>query len=238
MKTNNSKKYNLIENYFENIDTPEKAYILGFICADGGIQGPSDNQLQIKLKLKDIEILQFICNNLKYDGPVKLDFQKNYCQLRITRQSIGKDLSKYGIVPNKTFSITLPKISNDLYKYLILGWFDGDGCICNYVDKKGRFVSTFSIVGNNIFIKDFTDYIKNNLNIDLRVFNKGSVSETMTTKQNHIEVLYKYLYEDHNLGLSRKRDKFYLAYKYAQSRLERCSTTTMVTSSNSYDLVG
>ena len=34
----NSRKYNLNQNYFENIDSHEKAYWLGFIYVDGYIR--------------------------------------------------------------------------------------------------------------------------------------------------------------------------------------------------------
>lgn len=229
MASNNA--YNLNESFFENIDSPEKAYALGFICADGRIQGPSNNQLNLNLKLRDVEVLGFIKESMSYDGPIQINTSKNYCRLRITRKKICDDLSKYGVIPNKTFSITIPKIGSELMKYLILGWFDGDGCICNYVDNKGRFVSTFSIIGNECFIQDLCEFFETYLNITLRTVNKGNVTEAMTTKQDHIEVIYKFLYEDHSLGLSRKREGFYLAYKYALSRLERRSTTIMLTPS-------
>ena len=45
------RKYSLDENYFDIIDTPNKAYILGFICADGCVS--DRNELIIGLSLKD-----------------------------------------------------------------------------------------------------------------------------------------------------------------------------------------
>ena len=42
------KKYFVNENYFENIDTDSKAYILGFLYADGNI-GSNNYRLQISL---------------------------------------------------------------------------------------------------------------------------------------------------------------------------------------------
>ena len=45
---------NLKEDFFETIDTEEKAYLLGFILADGCIDG---NQLSIEINKRDIEIL-------------------------------------------------------------------------------------------------------------------------------------------------------------------------------------
>ena len=48
------KKYN--ENYFENIDTEDKAYFLGFICSDGCIENNKKTyryQVTLKLHNKD-----------------------------------------------------------------------------------------------------------------------------------------------------------------------------------------
>ena len=45
------QKYNFNENYFENIDTEDKAYFLGFITADGNVSG---NTLNISQKESDV----------------------------------------------------------------------------------------------------------------------------------------------------------------------------------------
>lgn len=53
-----------IENYFSNIDTPNKAYILGFIAADGSIGGKYDNKLSIEVHEKDADVLNFILSEI------------------------------------------------------------------------------------------------------------------------------------------------------------------------------
>lgn len=50
-------KYPLNENYFEEIDTPNKAYILGFFYADGNVSG-KNNTVQIGLQSRDGYILE------------------------------------------------------------------------------------------------------------------------------------------------------------------------------------
>ena len=44
------------ENMFNKIDTPEKAYILGFILADGAID---DRAIELSVSLSDKEILYY-----------------------------------------------------------------------------------------------------------------------------------------------------------------------------------
>jgi hypothetical protein len=57
-----NKKYNFNENYFEKIDTEEKAYWLGFITADGSINlgygKQKFYQLHINLKGGDYSHLE------------------------------------------------------------------------------------------------------------------------------------------------------------------------------------
>ena len=62
-----NRKYNVDETYFENIDTKQKAYLLGFICADGWVvnntRSGNPSALGLSLSKKDIEI---VLNNPKY----------------------------------------------------------------------------------------------------------------------------------------------------------------------------
>ena len=52
--------YTLNEKIFNQIDSQEKAYWFGFLCADGSIHKSSTNQhvIQCKLSLKDINHLE------------------------------------------------------------------------------------------------------------------------------------------------------------------------------------
>jgi len=49
------------ENFFENIDTKEKAYWLGFLYADGYVS-QSNNRLTLDLSKKDYQQLEKFCN--------------------------------------------------------------------------------------------------------------------------------------------------------------------------------
>ena len=51
------RKYTLNENYFEEIDSSNKSYILGFIYADGSIN-KQKNSLTICLSEKDKDVLK------------------------------------------------------------------------------------------------------------------------------------------------------------------------------------
>ena len=89
------RKYNVNDNFFDNIDTEEKAYVLGFLFADGCIY-KKRSQVYIKLNRKDKCILEKIntalCSNFPIFDTVGR-FSKNYkytkkCGLNITSKRL------------------------------------------------------------------------------------------------------------------------------------------------------
>lgn len=64
---NKNYKYSLNENFFQEINTEEKAYWLGFLMADGCIldQPQRSKRLTVALKEKDINILHKLNKSLE-----------------------------------------------------------------------------------------------------------------------------------------------------------------------------
>ena len=97
------KRYN--ENYFENIDTEEKSYFLGFICADGCITNNPKKyryQLSLKLHIKDKHILEKFKENINGEVVVWKHNQREIVEIKFSGKKIINDLSKLDILPNKT----------------------------------------------------------------------------------------------------------------------------------------
>ena len=116
------------EYMFNKIDTPEKAYILGFILADGYI---GDKCVELSVSLADKEILYYISQIIggNVHETTYLDREsRRFPRARYTiyNKNILTDINKYG---GKKNSRHLPIVRKDLKRYLILGFFDGDGCI-------------------------------------------------------------------------------------------------------------
>lgn len=212
-----TRKYTLQSDYFKVIDSEQKAYWLGFIQADGAIDGPRENQLRIKLQKSDKCILEKFVKDIGYNGSIKEKL--NYCSINITSKELTDDLKTYGIVRNKTFKTEYLTI-NGFQNHYFRGLFDGDGCACYYIDKKNRHVLCFSIVANSVTSNQIQDYF-NGLNISLRCVDKTNVKELQTTKYDNLTKLYKYLYQDSTLYLPRKKDKFdsYFIHKNDAHRL-------------------
>ena len=68
------RKYTLDEDFFKVIDSEEKAYILGFICADGHIDY---NRIKIGVSIKDKEILEKIRKALKSNANISSSLRKS-----------------------------------------------------------------------------------------------------------------------------------------------------------------
>lgn len=127
---------NYDERYFESIDSPDKAYFLGLLAADGNIS-PRLTAVRIALKLDDQDILEKFREYLGKDAPrlrmrypktngVDCAPQKSLC---LSRVNMVKDLMKHGITPNKSKTLKIKNNFQGFERDFIRGVWDGDGSI-------------------------------------------------------------------------------------------------------------
>ena len=204
------RKYSLNEDYFENINSNNKAYILGFIYADGSIYG---NYLSIRLSAKDIEILNYIKSELGYGGNVRDYVIKNnhYVELTISSKKIVEDLIKIGIIQNKTYnSKELPIFDEKFKNAMLRGFFDGDGSIYSN-NNRGYIEYTICFSGNisvlNQIKKILEKYEISSCKIRHRYNNDISCMLEIRGNKN-IEKIYNLLYDNAEFYLKRKKERF------------------------------
>ena len=179
------RKYVFDENYFEKIDTPEKAYWLGFIMADGCVNIRTENskRLYIGLSNKDIQHLEKFKKDIKSDHNILVsDVTTNYnigsnksivCSLTINSVKLCNDLIKYGVIPKKSgkeyISDLIPK---EFIRDFIRGFFDGDGSAYYY--NGGKNIG-FSICSSSLLIlEQINDVLKNELDIDKEIIKSNN----------------------------------------------------------------
>lgn len=163
-----NKKYTIDELFFEEINTHNKAYILGFIYGDGNIvkthgkSGGGGGVLRFELAIKDEYILYDIRNALKSNAPIKNRNIENRKPaiinnreikrtesviLNICNTKIYNQLIKIGLTENKTINCTYPNIPDEFQGSFILGLTDSDGWFS--IDSKNRgswnFIGTFDM---------------------------------------------------------------------------------------------
>jgi hypothetical protein len=208
------KKYD--ESYFENIDSEDKAYFLGFIYADGCITNDK-NYYRYKLTLtihkKDVDILHRFIRSINGEMTIWEHNQRDMVTLSISGKKIINDLESIGLYQNKTFSIQYPNIREDLERHFLRGYFDGDGCIRIKVDKRDE-----TKLGDLRIVSGSIDML-NKLNERMNFLFKTNVNKLYGPKNKKykfigwggmtdIEKIYNGFYSNTDLFLQRKKHIF------------------------------
>ena len=183
----------LNHRYFNRIDTPQKAYWLGFLMADGCV---SSRQLDIALKSSDAEHLRLLAKNLGSNLDVKIQTSKGYERARLTISSpqMVKDLEKHGVIPRKSLQVKWPsRLPKNLEMHFIRGLFDGDGCITRIGNGSGVCIS---ITGYEPFLLTVQEKIKENLGCRSLKFHRkyGSIGDVRWTSLDDVTKIMGALY--------------------------------------------
>ena len=211
-------KYLLNETYFDNIDDQNKAYILGFLYADGC---KHNNNISIRLQEKDKDILIKINSLLGSNRPLGFIDYSNHagnCQnqysLSITNKYMAARLDELGVIQNKSLILKFPEwLNSDLYPHFIRGYFDGDGYVSkDYCNAK------LSIVSTENFCKKIQEIAKEIIGINSSIYlcHNNELTTTRTFQisgRTQIRKFLDYLYCDANLYLQRKYDIYESLYK-------------------------
>lgn len=220
------RKYTLNENYFDEIDTPNKAYILGFLYADG-YNNRINNSIVLSLSKNDREILEKISEEVGSNKPL---FESDYVNtndgidrhmliLTMASKHMCESLEKWGLTQNKTFTITFPDfLREDLIPHFVRGYFDGDGCACSTTDK-GKPKFQITLMSSTQFCNGLVDYLETqnihfHINQPLRKSEKNKIVRSGSNKE--LPKFINLIYKDADLYLNRKRNKCYAYLKTKQ----------------------
>lgn len=228
------RKHTLDKNYFDNIDTPNKAYILGLLYADGN-NFIKKSTLSISLQEEDKDILESIRKELNSSKPLEyIDYSnkhdygynyKNQYRLLVFSKEICESLNKIGMKPRKSLILEFPNIHENLYSHFIRGYFDGDGSFCSCKSKNRKNQSIITFASTQSFCNTIRNILIKKLNIPggniydaschngvTKVLSLGENSQTKT--------ILDWLYKDAQLYLKRKHDKYIQAF-YSNSSLKK-----------------
>lgn len=205
------KKYN--ENYFEVIDSEDKAYFLGLIYADGCLINDTKNfryRLVLKLHTKDKHILEELVSFI--DGEMKVwnHGQRDMCEIGFSGRKIISDLESIGLMQNKTFNLKYPLMEKALERHFLRGYFDGDGCIRINSDKRDNSRrGDLRIVGGSLnFLEDMNHRMSDLFGVNLNKLYGPKDKEYKFigwAAMKDIERIHEGFYKDTNLFLLRKK---------------------------------
>jgi hypothetical protein len=213
------RKYNINHNIFNNINTLDKAYFLGWAFSDG-YNNLKDGDFHISIQEGDRIVLNKLQKIIETDRPLlfidrsKLKNKKNLLRLSIRSHKICEDLARLGCVQNKSKTVEMPNIKQSLMPYFLRGYFEGDGCINYYLvkGKKTNYLNTqfYICSGSRKIIEQISNFIKNKLKIKNYItVSKKDVHYMNIYGINNIMIIMDYLYKD-NLYLSLDRKVRYL----------------------------
>ena len=210
-------KHAIDENVFENIDSEEKAYWLGFLYADGYVSGGKERKIELSLQLSDATHLEKFKKFLKYEGDVKTDSYR--CRLYFRNEKITNDLVKLGCTPRKSLTLKFPnekQVPREYIFHFIRGYIDGDGSLMCSEHHKG-----ISVIGTQNFLNEMCEH----LNIKKQIHKIKSKSNKIyiyeTGRKSTIYKLCTLLYSDSNIYLDRKYIKSKMLIDYSIAVYDR-----------------
>lgn len=213
---------------FKIIDSPEKAYWLGFIAADGCVYKRQDsnagNFLVINIHQRDKNHLEKFKSFMNSNANIIDHIQKGgfsaiegtpMCKITINGNSLVEDLIDKGVVPRKSLILEPPKIDKEYFLPFILGYFDGDGSISYSESEK---IYHISIVGT----QEILNWINENLNISTHLEKRNQDEKNnfyiRCGGTNKPYQIMKKLYDSSPVNLDRKYQKFLELEKVVLSR--------------------
>lgn len=201
-------------NYFETIDTEEKAYFLGLFLSDGNVHKVKRNTeqyaIQICLQSKDSYILSRFKDEIHSLNKLRFAKNRNECYFGIHSVKMAHDLMRYGVVPCKSLIAELNyDVPKDLFRHYIRGLFDGNGTVYKYKYKNGTERLRFGLYGTYKIVTQFQDWLVEQIGITKhKIFNKGTVSFTVYQKEKDVRQFYDLIYKDTTIYLKRKKELF------------------------------
>lgn len=214
------KNRKIHNTYFNDIDTPLKAYFIGFIFADGWIcanDDPRNYEFGMELQSQDRYILEKLNDELGGQNIIyhsdpkeviicnKIAHKNHTDYIRVYSKPLVLGLKKNGIETNKSKKDIFPIVSESLFFDFLRGYIDGDGCY--YINKKVNtymHITCASILPLN-YIRD--TLLKFNIKTTVYTENENKY-RLMCTDYNSMKLLVNHLYyKDGLFCLKRKYEK-------------------------------
>lgn len=220
----NNQKYQYNEDVFDNIDTEEKAYWLGFLYADGYID-KRGQVLEIALASVDLEHLKKLVKFLSPSSiPIVKRKYKNFVSYRVSfgNRKLVAGLIKNGCINCKSKLIKFPELPIKLIRHFIRGYFDGDGSIGEF----GMSVCCGSLDFIETLQKQFAIHIPGYTQVKLSKDNRADVYSLQKSSPRAALKVLTYLYHDSAIFLNRKLEKYKTLSLHKPSRAETHRITT------------
>jgi hypothetical protein len=199
----NTIRWKTDRDYFAVIDSPEKAYILGFLIADGHIR-KDGSKVQVSVKESDAALLEAIAAATGCDAPLGTTINhydgSRMKRLNLCGMKLVSDLNALGVRHDKSKTAIWPAIPPELEGHLVRGLWDGDGHI-----GKGM----FELIGTSALLDGVVSAAERHTGCSLRrkMSGRDSAYHYAYGTRRDTAVLH-WIYSGATIALERKREKF------------------------------
>lgn len=208
--------------YFKNINTEQKAYILGILMADG-YNNEKEGKIIISLLKQDQDILHKIAKDIYLDD-YKIynrlnNFGNQISVLQISSRDLSKDLASLGCIQAKSLILSFPKLENSFIPHFIRGYMDGDGSI-NW--RKEDYNGSLSFIGSITFISELLMLLQARFKFTSKLTHKSGTDSRCASFQvsgnRQILEILDWIYKDSSLCLDRKYNKYLILKNVVENR--------------------
>ena len=194
-------------NNFEQIDTEEKAYWLGFLYADGSVSSKED-KIELGLAEKDLRHIEKFRDFMGISNKISYRDKTRSYRMSFRSEKCKQDLINKGCTPKKSLILDFPtenQVPKELIRHFIRGYFDGDGWFSNT-----ECCFQVGIIGTENFIKGFLKNIEgiNSKNAIFIVHREGGAKKYVFGAYKDVLNFLNLIYKDANIYLDRKYEHY------------------------------
>lgn len=198
-------------SFFDEINTEQKAYVLGFIVADGCIS--KNGTLMFANQEEDVDVIEKIRDALQCDAPIRrkeFSCRKPQVMFSIHCIQYQEALSAMGIDNRKTYTIEMstiiPFVPDYLERHFLRGMFDGDGGLGLY---KYPYLKKHTVALTYTGRLNVCEYVRDKFGLSTKLVNeKSEFYSVRSTCREDIMRIGHYLYDDATIYMDRKINKF------------------------------
>lgn len=211
------RTYELREDFFDIIDTEEKAYFLGLIYADGSMSYRKTKlatgySMTLALQEEDGYMVVALRDALYPNHDIPVRESRNQVRLDVSSKRLFSALNALGCTPKKSLTLQFPTIEQvprNLVRHFVRGYFDGDGSI-SWNTKVHHIQAAFNCVGSLPFC-DTLKQLFDSLGMPAYLSvckHSPQVQYVIVSKQSTLIAMFHYLYDGATIYLTRKRAKY------------------------------
>lgn len=206
------QKYHVKQEFFEVIDSSNKAYLLGWLYSDGNVQKDVRGW---SLAICDFGAIKQVKSMIDYAGPiykvkkqVDKEHYKDKYRLNVSDTKMAKDLVKLGCMPAKSLILdhpTVEQVPEHLLSHFYRGILEGDGSI---MSKKKQ--CRVSITCNDLFLNKMCEVLaKKNIHTFMRSRKTYSTTkELIIYRKESCKLFLDWIYSEAPVVLARKYKKY------------------------------